>query len=601
MLISFILFLIIVFLDIRFLYKREIETSNLILNILFVSIISIMILVFPILEYSNIGVRILNTIYFGLKSIWMNQDISVVEKLLSRSFFHTCYYGILQILFIMMPVLTAGFLLTFITSAITSINLLIKTQGKDLHVFSCLNEKSEYIAKKLREKDTPREVIIFTSVNDEISHVKSIKIKSNILDFKVSNKKKSIKFYVVSDNYDNNINDTLKLINKYKSYDDVSIYVLCNDRNASIIFDSIDKGNVILEIINETERSIYNLVYDKPLYENALDKTISLLIVGCGNLGSEFLNIATWCSVMPGYKYKAVVFDLEANKIKEKFLVKEPELLSNYDISFVEGDYQSNNFLEVIKKNKDVNYILVAMDTDQKNLDAAIMLRGLYLKNFDRMPVINLWCSDDVKMEHIKRLKIRNDVDYQINAFGSYKDIYYNNLIVSSYIEKLARQIHFAYTSAEKYKAMTSREREVDYNKLEYSKRSSRASALHIKYKLYSVLGDKFTNDMKKNQELFSSMYNKNIENKLADCEHSRWNAYERSIGYSSVDAREVEKYYSYTKYHENGLTKQHPALVDNKDLDKVSDDLRKIGLDINFRQSDIDIINALVNGHINL
>ena len=94
---------------------------------------------------------------------------------------------------------------------------------------------------------------------DKNTNIKSIKLEEKITDINISNSSK-ITFYVLSNNEDDNITTGLKLINKYKNYKDVTIYVLNNNKNASIIFDSIDKGNITLEIINERERTIYNLL-----------------------------------------------------------------------------------------------------------------------------------------------------------------------------------------------------------------------------------------------------------------------------------------------------------------------------------------------------
>ncbi len=115
------------------------------------------------------------------------------------------------------------------------------------------------------------------------------------------------------------------------------------------------------------------------------------------------------------------------------------------------------------------------------------------------------------------------------------------------------------------------------YNLLEYNKRSSRASALHIKYKIYSVLVEQFTDDMKVNQKLFRQKYTKKIEDILTRNEHERWVAYTRSIGYVYASIEEVEKYYEKSKNYVYYLARMHPALVEFNKLNKASKELSKI------------------------
>ena len=74
---------------------------------------------------------------------------------------------------------------------------------------------------------------------------------------------------------------------------------------------------------------------------------------------------------------------------------------------------------------------------------------------------------------------------------------------MDSELEKIAIQIHLSYDPEDKNLQR--------YNLREYNKRSSRASALHIKYKLYSILEDKYTNNMRNNLKLFREIYSKKI------------------------------------------------------------------------------------------
>ena len=57
---------------------------------------------------------------------------------------------------------------------------------------------------------------------------------------------------------------------------------------SSTILDSVDKGNIQVEIVNEVERAVCEVLQEKPLFLNAIGHKISVLIVGAGKVGTEF-------------------------------------------------------------------------------------------------------------------------------------------------------------------------------------------------------------------------------------------------------------------------------------------------------------------------
>ena len=280
-----------------------------------------------------------------------------------------------------------------------------------------------------------------------------------------------------------------------------------------------------------------------------------------------------------GYNYKATVIDIKADKIKD---------INNYNVTFVKADIKSPKAIEAIKNAQDINYILVAMESDKKNLDTAIDLRRLFIKLYERKPIINIWIQNEHKKIQVNMLRNEEKTSYEIYAFGSIKDMYFDNRIVESEIEKIAKAIHRAFRPQDtEYK---------EYNSSEYNKRSSRASALHVKYKLYSVLRDNYTNDTAENLRLFKEVYTPEIRELLAKNEHDRWNAYMRGIGYTLVTTEEVARYYPELNDHRDKLGRRHPALVPYEKLDRVSEELRKINIDKDLRASDYNIVDNMLN-----
>ena len=584
---AFILCLIvwIIAIIIYFLFLRE--KKNLKLNIItaFIAcIISNMILIFPFLEYDKLDLKILMSFISSIKCAVMDQDIDFLSNVNLNSLLGHVYFVAVNILFLITPALTVSFIISYLEKLVDHVKFSLSKKKRTI-IFSELNDKSLILARDyVNDKKCS---IVFANVKEKNDiKIKSIKLLEKVTDIKINSKNEVI-FYIISSNEEKNLNEALELIDKYKDRDNTKIYVLDDNEEAPIILDSTDKGKIDVDIINEKERAIFNLLSNKPLFLNAINKTISILIVGCGNIGKEFLRDSVWCSMLPNYKLKILVIDNNADIIKEKINVEMPELLNNYDITFVNEDIKSNKSIEMIKSNNDINYIMVSMENDDKNIETAIMLRRLFLREFDREPIINLYIENDFKQEQVISLSNERGDSYKLNAFGSIDDLYRQNNIVDIELEKLAQQIHLTYDPLDKELKR--------YNSREYNKRTSRACALHIKYKLFAVLGDKYTEDMNKNLELFRKKYNSKIEQELSKNEHDRWNAYMRSIGYVYVSTDEVKNYYKKTKHHVNYLARMHPALVSYDKLDDVSKELSKItSKNINLKDSDIKIVRLL-------
>ena len=589
MIIAFNLSIIVILLGIityiLFIRKKKNIKYNIFLALL-ISILALTFLIFPLEDnYNNVFTRILASFFYAIKCAGMGEDLDILSKIDISNSFGLMYFTLINFLFIIMPLMTVGFITTFIENIIIRLNMLLSKKNQ-LHIFSEVNEKTLLIAKQLQNKKNTK--IIFTNVLDKSKiKIKSILTKDKITNLNLEKNTNNITFYILNEDEENNLNITLELIDKYKNRNKTKIYILNNSSNTSTILDSTNKGKVSVELINEKERAIFNLLNNKSLFTNTINNTISILIVGCGNLGKEFLKNITWCGMIDGYSLKTLVIDTKADQIKENIEIEAPELLNNYDITFINADIKSRLSLDAIKKRNDINYILVSMDNDDKNLETSILLRRLFLREFNREPLINLWISNKYKQEQITSIVNEKKNSYNLNAFGSIEELYYDNNIVNSNLEKLAIKIHLSYNPND-----TNLEQ---YNLLEYNKRSSRATALHIKYKLFSILKDKYTSDMKENQKIFNELYNSKIEDILTKNEHDRWNAYMRSIGYITSSIEDVKKYYTTTNNYINYLARKHPAIVEFSKLDEVSKELSKIcNKKINLVDSDRQIIKNI-------
>ena len=563
-------------------FKKKENTKLSIFLAVVTCLISITILAVPLMEYENAYTKLFAAFIYATKCIGFGQNLEVLSKIPLNSMLGYLYFILINFLFLALPSLSLSFVITYLEKLVTYIRFKM-AKNKKILIFSEINEKSLSIAKNMKGNCA----IIFTNViNKTDIDIKSIKTNKNVLDIKIS-PKSDVTFYMVYQNEERCLNETLELIDKYKDRDNTKIYLVSKSDEAPTILDSTDKGKISLEIINEKERIIFDLLNDKPLFLNSVNDTISILIVGCGDVGQEFLKDSIWCGMMPSYKLKVLVVDINADIIRENINIESPELLDNYDIKFINEDIKSKKALDAIKARSDINYILVSMENVEKNLDMAIILRRLFLREFNSEPIINIYIDNKYKNEQVSKLSNEKGISYNLNAFGNIDKLYERFSAFGSELEQLAIKVHLSYDPSDKDLRR--------YNLREYSKRSSRAFATHVKYNLYAVLKDRYTGNLKEDLKLFKEMYSNDIENKLSICEHDRWMAYMRSIGYVLASTSEVSKYYKKTNNYIHFLARMHPALVKYDDLDKVSKELSKItSKNIDLKSSDKTIIRFL-------
>lgn len=552
--------------------------------------VSLAILIFPLSTQTDFMGKLVNSILYSAQTIILNENLGILDNLHIINIFDTIYIGIIYLLTLLMPLLTVSFLLTLIGDFTTKFQLYF-TRKKDILIFSELNEKSVTIAKHLYNKD---KTIIFANCdkddakNYDLKGLNITKFYSIIENINLKRiKSNTITIYLVNEIENENLTLTLRLIEKNKSLNKkIKIYTILNDEVSRIILDSTDKGNIQLEIVNEVERTIIQLLQDKPIYLNAINHEISVLIVGCGKVGREFLKIITWCGQIIGYKLKINIIDIRANHIKEVLSKECPELIANYDYNFIEADINSQKALDELKKLKNINYVVVTLQDDEINIKEAIYLRKYFLlqdkENYNNKPIINIWIKDEEKSMQINYLRADEKTQYNLNAFGSINDIYYKYPIIDSKIEHMSQRVHLIYNADDVNLKK--------YYETEYNVKSSRATATHIKYKIYSVLKDEYTGDIGTDLSNFEKkLQDDKIFNELVKNEHNRWIAYMRSDGYQSASIADVEKYREKINDAKHILAKLHPAIAEFEKLDEIEHKLNK-----NYKDSDIKIIKNI-------
>ncbi|MBQ9745219.1 MAG: hypothetical protein IJW21_00150, partial [Clostridia bacterium] len=365
-----------------------------------------------------------------------------------------------RLLVVLAPVLTFGTVLTLFKGFDAEWRFFWHRR-RPHYIMSELNDYSMALAESIRKKYCEgeikkRPVIVFTDVflQDEeddyelllrAKSLNAICLKKDVANLNLAYKKNcSVEIFLMSEDDSENLEQAIELTKNYKTHTNFSIYVYSASASTGYVMDSIDKGDNLLDkefvesVRANPEKYIYNFDWEKSAIRmdggfclkrinsvNALavrtladkellkelntgmedDKTVSLMIIGMGSYGTEFMKTAVWLYQMEGYKLEITIFDSSQDKSEyssnntRKILEHQcPEIMSmagkenGYDIKiFTDIDCFSSDFdkklrePEVAERVARTKIALVALGDDDRNIEAAVMLR----QTFDRLKALS--------------------------------------------------------------------------------------------------------------------------------------------------------------------------------------------------------------------
>ena len=563
---KFIISIFILIGGILFAINKAKKGKSFMLTILVAISISVAIFIYPGFNGdSNIIVNLINTVYYIIQAWLLNADISLVQN-------ENIGNELMQIWvcaeLLSLPILTAGTVLETLQKYFGKMKMAFIGKN-DLHIFSDVNDKTVKIAELIK-KDFTKDKIIFckyNSSNDQIFTVrrKGIYTKDDITTLNIKLSDRNTKFYMISQNEDEVLDQTITLIEKYRKQKCEILCFTSNEEN-KMILDELDKGNVVVNIIDEIQGSIYHLLIKHPLYQNTQNNRIKALIVGLGHVGKEAFKSIMWCGQMPKYSLEMNVIEKDEEKVKE-LSFECPEIFEHaeqYHLNCYLNDIRELEMNKELQEQlKDTNYVIVATGDEENNIKIAKNLRRIFLENSSVEPEIFIWMEESIKKEKVKNIK-----NYFIfKTFGDYNETY-GSIRKNSELEKLAIKLHLTYND----KDINLKE----YNKIEYNKKSSRAMALHLKYKLYPYIKRDEKGKMI-NGEIDRILQDENILAEITESEHNRWLTYLRTEGYKYEPEQIAEKYFAKVGKLREYFLKMHPALVEWNQLDEVKKSISEI------------------------
>ena len=520
--------------------------------------------------------RVLSALLISLRNgaqvFIMEGDASAVKEcifsvLAEGSRLGIAFYVYTLVLFIVAPVFTATFVLSFFKNVSASLRYHF-SYAKKIYYISKLTEKSIELAKNIAKQNQSRNLIVFFDVheNDEdeesdlieqARRLGGICFRKSVTEVGLKRGRRSLvrKLYFIGENESENVKQALTLINICRSDERLNtknneFYVFSTSRSSETLLDTATNGNLKVRRINETKNLVLHVLTQGKLFENAIEengiKKINLLIVGLGRYGIELLKAACWCCQMIGYYLTVHVVDQEEN-CKQTLQAIAPELLEysnceeagevKYSLHVHPGvNVLDSSFAETLQEIGQVSVAFATLGEDELNIETAMTMSLL----FKKQEVVNGWgrpyvyavVYSAVKSEtmHSSGLRSIKGEDYKIQLIGSVSSRYSLDVIEQLSMEKAAVECHTKWSETEESILADI----ASFDKFEYFRNSSRAEAVYaqIREQLGIALGE-----------------NGVTLSQITEYEHMRWNAYMRSEGFVYGQKKDY-------------IAKTHPDLV---------------------------------------
>lgn len=530
-----------------------------------------------------------------LRVITIDADITqyydVITAGIASSIGAQCYIMLLGVLHVSLPALSAVTAVTVLFRCFSTLQVhFANNRKRPLFVFSEVNERSLHLAKSLRHIQC--DIIFAGSDGDAWSdqqqgrHAPIFKEEA-ISELSIRGKKgKDIYFFCMSGDEDLSLSHCLQLIEKYASLSEaeqehIHIYQFSRHQDFAVFVDSADKNALDVQCINEYEMLIYNLLDRHPLIRSA-GSDIHVLLHGLSDINVIALRAIAWCGQISGLSLRISVVGVNiAHRIQDLRLNVPGLFTQRYNIRFFDCETENDVAQTIGRECADVSYVIVSEETDNLTMERGILLRRLFYKldpNFAACPPIFCYIKEPSKFKLIQHLATaesnpKRKMSYDLIPFGSLEEIYTYEKLVDSDLEKLAKNVHLAYEEIFSDGEIDVKQALKRYNVFEVNKRSNRANALHIRYKL-RMLGLDYTADPDAQAVRIQDYYTDESLERMSVSEHDRWMAFLETEGWIPSTREQVLAYRDSgisKGRHNCPILKMHPYICEYEKLEALS------------------------------
>ena len=569
---------------------------------------------FPVMYMQeNAGIALAMCISHSIRMFVVDTGVDDILSMLTRDILGSMllpYKILAATLYLLAPVFTLGVVLQYFSNTFERLRMRLKKKD-DLYIFSELNTRSLEIATDMwscAKKAGRRLEIVFCcsdkkdSVNTDqeksARKLNAVLLPEEIIHVRLNSQRRRVNYYIISEDDDANVDQTLKMIHDMAGGSawytkqrlcqrNVTLHCYATNAEAEILLDAKDKQDLKVVLVDEVRDAVYEQLYEYPLYMNqmqtggAKQNTLTLLIVGGGKAGCEFLKAAVWSGQMISYKLNIHLFDLEGTNLQERLEEECPELLAeggSYQICIHEGDVFSSTMQSELDALGQVDYCVSALGDDERSIRAAVWMRRHFCaKTGYTKPFICAYVQSLAK-------KMAVSLSYGIVPFGC-GGVYYGNESDAAFVlEYLGLGVQSHYFRLNRESDAESRRYAVqNFYEKQGNRRSSIANGMHISTKLWEM-GYGILRVPENGEELecyrrcvkpvdFAEILASLSETERAayyNLEHERWMAYVRTEGWrlasngggTLAEIRACYELYCEEFKNQNYLAKMHPALV---------------------------------------
>lgn len=395
---------------------------------------------------------------------------------------------------------------------------------------------------------------------------------------------------------------------------------------AEMLFDR-EESRLNLHLINETRQVTQKLLLEHPLYEaanNNAAEDISVLVVGCGYLGTQFLKNAMLCGMMDSYSFEIQVIDQQAAQLEKQFLHDHPFLIDPSNVTDATTDFAKNfmapKFHQAMVCTEEFdriltdhcgkcNYIVVTTGDDELNVTTAQYLQRWYaqkaIHDNSKSAVIPLLFAAVRSPERYDTLKTLEEPRFRL--FANNMEIYSVDDLLERPLDTVAAMFHSCYNGKEK---TYDKNQLLQWNNTMQQdskrrllrmplmiQRSNQTVALHSLYKLQDLLHwcSKTYPDVemtlslaecaKKSPQRAFFLFVRLIKSRgaaLYDLEHRRWTLFHALNGWNlyphdALFARltqDPDVWHTARKLHKNNDARLHGCMIPTGELEPFAQKL---------------------------
>ncbi|MBQ7713076.1 MAG: hypothetical protein IJT69_04595 [Clostridia bacterium] len=541
-------------------------------------------------SFTDIYSAIVLTFHMVFRLSALNEEFAnVIASTINNSFLNALYYCYSATIFLTAPLLAMGVILSFFKGVRATYKYYIQNCGKNIVVFSELNERSLALAQNIFEEEArasdkklKRSVFVFTGVSkdadqalvERAENIGAVCTKKDVTTFGLKPWEKSIirKIYLIADDEDTNLRKGLEIINICKNYPkvfsaDTKIFVFSTAMECSILLDNANVNDLYVRRVDINRNLAYRFLYENSIYdrfhETTIDqegksvtvKDINVAIVGFGTFGQEMLKALCWMGQMPGYVVHACVFDKKTD-IRNKMKAKAPKFVEEfhgksgpkYDVNYHGGtDVKNSDFFDLLQRENEKHpftHVFIGLGDDKANVEAVVCIRAFLCKQeiiktgeaktSGHKAAIFAVVYDNERYATLQgnlkglpnqKKHSKGNADQQTD----YEIEFFGNLdtVYSPKYVDFADLEELGYGKHIQWSANTPENRSI-YNRFEYHRQSSIASMIYESYR----------DGQEDVREPLCPNLTKDIQQ---ENEHNRWWVYMATIGYDfgAADARD--------------------------------------------------------------